>query len=92
MFKSLLGKEYSALQVGRFRQSSEVDQWMYDRYSLALVLEKCGLENIAQRSAAESYIPDWASFNLDSRWHRLQARLSVYGSYKTSALTKQAGQ
>jgi hypothetical protein len=39
---------------------------MYDRYSLALLLEKYGLENIIQRTAAESYIPDWASFNLDT--------------------------
>jgi len=38
---------------------------MYDRYSLALLL-KCGLENITQRLSAESYIPDWASFNLDT--------------------------
>ncbi len=32
---------------------------------VSLLLEKCGLENIAQRSSAESYIPDWASFNRD---------------------------
>jgi len=31
LIKNLLDKEYSALQVGRFRQSGEV-QWMYDRY------------------------------------------------------------
>lgn len=66
LLKLLLGKGYSALQIGRFRQSGEVHQWMYDRYSLALLLEKCGLENIIQRTAAESYIPDWASFNLDT--------------------------
>lgn len=66
LLKSLLGKEYSALQIGRFRQSGEVHQWMYDCYSLALLLEKCGLENIIQRPASESYIPDWASFNLDT--------------------------
>lgn len=66
LLKLLLGKEYSALQIGRFRQSGEVHQWMYDRYSLALLLKQCGLENIVQRTAAESYIPDWASFNLDT--------------------------
>lgn len=66
LIESLLDKEYSALQVGRFRQSGEVHQWMYDRYSLALLLEKCGLQNIAQRQATESYILEWTSFNLDT--------------------------
>jgi predicted SAM-dependent methyltransferase len=66
LIKSLLGKEYSALKIGRFRQSGQVHQWMYDRYSLARLLEKCGLENSAQRTATESYIPGWTSFNLDT--------------------------
>lgn len=66
LLELLLGKEYSALQIGRFRQSGEVHQWMYDRYSLALLLEQCGLENVVQRTATESYIPDWTSFNLDT--------------------------
>ena len=58
LIKLLLGKEYRALQVGRFRQSGEAHQWMYDHYSLALLLEKCGLEHIIERTAVESYIPD----------------------------------
>lgn len=66
LLKILLGKEYKALQIGRFRQSGEVHQWMYDRYSLGLLLENCGLQNIVKRTATESYIPDWANFNLDT--------------------------
>ena len=66
LIKSLLGKEYKALQIGRFRQTGEIHQWMYDRYSLALLLKKCGWENIVQRTASSSYIPNWASFNLDT--------------------------
>jgi predicted SAM-dependent methyltransferase len=66
LLKLLLGKEYSALKIGRFRQSGEVHQWMYDHYSLTLLLEQCGLENIVQCTATESYIPDWANFNLDT--------------------------
>ena len=66
LLKRLLGQEYSALQIGRFRQSGEIHQWMYDRYSLACLLAQCGLENIIQRSAAESYVPNWSSFNLDT--------------------------
>lgn len=66
LLKILLGKEYSILQLGRFRQSGEIHQWMYDSYSLALLLKKCGLEKVIQRTATESNIPDWASWNLDT--------------------------
>jgi predicted SAM-dependent methyltransferase len=66
LLKVLLGKEYSTLQLGRFRQSGEVHQWMYDRYSLGSLLQKCGLQNIVQRTATDSFIPNWASFNIDS--------------------------
>jgi len=66
LLKGILGKEYNALQIGRFCQSGEVHQWMYDRYSLGVILKKCGMENIVQRTATESYIADWPSFNLDT--------------------------
>lgn len=68
LIKNLLStKNYRALQIGRLRQSGELHQWMYDRYSLTLLFEKCGLENIVQRSATESYLSDWTSFNLDTK-------------------------
>ena len=35
-----------ALAVGRFRLGGEAHQWMYDRYSLGLLLKKCRFENI----------------------------------------------
>jgi predicted SAM-dependent methyltransferase len=58
--------ELKALRLGQFRQSGEVHQWMYDRYSLSVLLKKCGLEEIVCRTADESNIPDWNSFNLDT--------------------------
>jgi hypothetical protein len=39
---------------------------MYDHYSLSVLLKKCGLKSITKRSAYESYIHDWTSFNLDT--------------------------
>ncbi|PSB32753.1 class I SAM-dependent methyltransferase [Chlorogloea sp. CCALA 695] len=66
LIKLLLAKEYTALQIGRFRQSGEIHQWMYDSYSLSVLLEKCGFENIVQRNATESYLTDWNSFKLDT--------------------------
>jgi SAM-dependent methyltransferase len=64
--KKILGAEYAALSIGRFRVSGEVHQWMYDRYSLRCMLELYGFEGIVQRSAVESYIPNWTSYNLDT--------------------------
>jgi predicted SAM-dependent methyltransferase len=58
--------ELDALEIGQFRLSGEVHQWMYDHYSLSSLLKKCGLQEITKRTAHESYIPEWASFNLDT--------------------------
>jgi SAM-dependent methyltransferase len=62
----LRSTDYQALQIGRFRQGGEVHQWMYDRYSLAKLLEDYGFQQIVQRTATESYIPNWVDFNLDT--------------------------
>ena len=64
--KRLLGREYGALQIGRFRQGGEVHQWMYDHHSLVLLFKKCGFDDIVRRSANESFIPAWTGFNLDT--------------------------
>lgn len=65
--KVLLGsRDYKSLQIGRFRQSGEIHQWMYDRYSLARLLSQHGFVNIVQQTASNSYIADWSSFNLDT--------------------------
>jgi predicted SAM-dependent methyltransferase len=62
----LLGKDFEALQIGRFRLSGEIHQWMYDRYSLSKLLKECGFEQVTQRSANDSFIPNWVSYNLDT--------------------------
>lgn len=66
LLKFLLGNEYQSLQIGRFRQGGEVHQWMYDRYSLSLLLQNCGLDRIVQQTANESYLADWTVWNLDT--------------------------
>jgi predicted SAM-dependent methyltransferase len=66
LLKLLLGKEYQSLEIGRFRQGGEIHQWMYDRYSLAKLLEKHGFDKVTRRSATESYIDNWSDFNLDT--------------------------
>ncbi len=64
--KLLLGRASVALGIGEFRQGGEVHQWMYDRYSLSTLMEKCGFSGIVQRTATESCIPEWTRFELDA--------------------------
>jgi predicted SAM-dependent methyltransferase len=61
-----LEKFFTALSIGYYRQSGEVHQWMYDRYSLSTLLRNCGMEKVVQRSATDSYLEHWTSFNLDT--------------------------
>jgi predicted SAM-dependent methyltransferase len=66
LLKLILGKEYEYLQMGRFKNCGEVHQWMYDSYSLSLLLKQCSFTQVIQRNATESYISDWNSYNLDT--------------------------
>jgi predicted SAM-dependent methyltransferase len=71
--KILLGSEYKTLQLGRFHLSGEKHHWMYDRFSLARLLTRCGFKKIIRRTAVESYVNNWACNNLDT-----QADGSIY--------------
>ncbi|WP_243358657.1 class I SAM-dependent methyltransferase [Fundidesulfovibrio terrae] len=53
------------LRVGQFRLSGEVHQWMYDRYSLGVLLGQTGFREIAVRDAHESAIPGFTGYLLD---------------------------
>jgi SAM-dependent methyltransferase len=55
-----------AYDLGQFRLSGEVHRWMYDRYSLARSLEGVGFAGAEVVGAAESRIPGWAGFHLDT--------------------------
>ncbi len=67
LLRRLLGQhDYDALMLGRFRLSGEIHQWMYDRHSLALLLEQSGFGTPIERSGFESAIDNWAQFSLDS--------------------------
>lgn len=63
--QQLLGDEYALLQQARFRNSGEIHQWMYDRYSLGNLLLDCGFKKPIVRTAFESAIPRWQEFRLD---------------------------
>ena len=67
LVRRVLGEaRYFALQVGLFRSHGEVHQWMYDRYSLALLLQRSGFSNPIKKDAFHSSVPNWRVFCLDS--------------------------
>jgi predicted SAM-dependent methyltransferase len=64
--KMLLAGNGKWIDVGRFRLSGEIHQWMYDRYSLHKLLTECGFRNIQKTNAFQSLIPNWEKYNLDA--------------------------
>jgi predicted SAM-dependent methyltransferase len=57
--------QVSPEQIGRFRQSGEIHQWAYDRYSLGKILEQAGFRGVRVCRADESQIPDFNTYHLD---------------------------
>jgi predicted SAM-dependent methyltransferase len=60
-----LDEELDARQIGQFRLSGEVHQWMYDRHSLGVLLRDVGFQNIQVCRADKSDIPNFNSYLLD---------------------------
>ncbi len=65
LIRWLLGKEYSLLQIGRFRRAGEVHHWMYDRVSLRVLLSEAGFSQMRCMGPMDSAVPDWNSYHLD---------------------------
>jgi predicted SAM-dependent methyltransferase len=65
LIRMLLKEDYEVLNQGLFRSHGEIHQWMYDRYSLKVLLESAGFKNVKVISAFVSAVPDWSSFELD---------------------------
>ncbi len=63
----LLKEDYQKLNIAQFRTGGEIHQWMYDRYSLKLLLQKCGFTDVQVVTAFTSSISDWNSFELDGK-------------------------
>jgi len=53
------------MKIARFRQSGEIHKWMYDQWSLRVMLENCGFRDIAVCAANESKIPGFDNYRLD---------------------------
>jgi predicted SAM-dependent methyltransferase len=62
-----------------FQQSGEIHRWMYDRYSLPLLLQEVGFLNPQPLPADTSQIAGWESYHLDIDPHgRVHKPLSLY--------------
>jgi predicted SAM-dependent methyltransferase len=72
--KPLSEEDHKALAIGQFRLQGEIHQWMYDRYSLKMLLEKCGFKNCERKTAFQSGIKDWDKFNLDGNSQTKEVR------------------
>lgn len=56
----------TSFSKGLFRDSGEVHQWMYDRYSLSRLLQEAGFTDIRICGAQESRIEEFESYELDT--------------------------
>jgi hypothetical protein len=75
----LLGQNgRDALREGLFRCSGQPHRWMYDKLSLRRLLEQAGFTGIAQQSAADSRIPGFASYDLDTLAGRVRKPDSLF--------------
>ncbi len=52
-------------QIGQFRLSGEIHQWMYDRYSLGKLLQQAGFTEVRGCRANESQISNFNAYLLD---------------------------
>ena len=65
--RKLMGKEaLRSFEEGLFRNQGEIHRWMYDRYSLKQLCLARGFTEFKVRSATESGIENYESFELDS--------------------------
>lgn len=66
LLKIALGKEYKYYELGKFRLSGEVHQWMYDRFSLKRLLVQNKFKDVKIYHATESRVHNWNLYNLDT--------------------------
>lgn len=77
--KFLLGpKAVQQWQVGRFRDSGEVHQWMYDRVSLRQICDELGFVEFHVCDCDESYLDSFVDFELDSIGGRIRKPDSLF--------------
>ncbi len=74
----LLKEDYALLNIAQFRNGGEIHQWMYDRYSLKLLLQSCGFTDITVVTAFTSSIPNWKMYELDGKKGKVRKPDSLF--------------
>lgn len=65
--KRILGDDYEEyFQIGKFRNSGEIHQWMYDEFSLGRLLKDSGFKDVRVHTAFDSRIENWNEFGLET--------------------------
>jgi hypothetical protein len=59
--------DLNAHEIGKFRLGGEIHQWMYDEYSLTVLLKSKEGVKIQVQDAFTSFIPHWSSYQLDGK-------------------------
>ncbi len=78
-FLSLLPqKEREYMRIGRYRKSGEVHYWLYDRYSLAVLLRNSGFKDIILMNPYGSNIPEWGKYELDVKNEEIYDPTSLF--------------
>jgi hypothetical protein len=77
-FKLFFNEEYKQMEIGKFRLSGEIHQWMYDIYSLGNLLKDVGFKNIEKMDFNKSKIADWHSFTLDEVNNKIRKPDSLF--------------
>lgn len=56
----------TAAEIIAFRETGEIHQWMYDRFSLKQLMTRCGFVDVTVCSANQSSIANFTSYSLDT--------------------------
>lgn len=75
---SILNINEESYNIGTFRKSGEIHQWMYDRYSLGKLLQKTGFQQIVIKTANTSFLSNWSSYNLDTKNDEVRIPQSLF--------------
>ncbi len=65
-------------KIGYFRSQGQIHQWMYDRYSMHMLLKEVGFTEIKVTSAFESYIKGWEEYELDTMLNEVRKPDSLF--------------
>jgi predicted SAM-dependent methyltransferase len=70
--------DIQALEIGKFRLTGEVHQWMFDKYSMTNLLKAMGGDKIEIRNANTSYIRNWTEYGLDTVGDKIKKPDSLF--------------